>query len=135
MRYRYLDWKCIRWDTPVSDAQGLMLESLNVNGGGLELIFDSSTTFASTPNLKMTFGKYIAFRSMQESYMSELWGQFAKYGSPGRTFLVEDSPWIFELAEQDSLFAATCKDARHYVMATDMDVIEVISRTSPIVEI
>jgi hypothetical protein len=112
-----------------------MLESLNVNGGGLELIFDSSTTFASTPNLKMTFGKYIAFRSMQESYMSELWGQFAKYGSPGRTFLVEDSPWIFELAEQDSLFAATCKDARHYVMATDMDVIEVISRTSPIVEI
>ncbi len=125
-----MDWKYLRWETPVSDAQGLMMELLLL-GGKLEVILDPSSEFVPAPNVKITFSEAMAFRGLEESYMNALWGTFAKKGSPGRTFLVEDSPWITALGEQDSLFAEMCKGARHYVIATDMQVLEVISKFPP----
>lgn len=125
-----MDWKCSRWETPVSDAQGLMMELLLLQGR-LEVALDSSSEFSSAPNVKIIFSKAMAFRSLQESYMNVLWGKFAKNGSPGRTFFVEESPWISEIAQQDDLFAEMCKEARHYVIATDMEVLEVISKFPP----
>jgi hypothetical protein len=130
---RFMDWKCLRWETPISDAKSLMMELLQVRGK-VEIILDSSNIFHSSPNVKIIFSQSEAFRSLQESYMSTLWGTFAKTASPGRTFIVEDSPWISELAEQDSLFAHLSKDACHYVIATDAEVIEVISRYPPSTE-
>ena len=128
-----MEWKCLRWETPISDAKSLMMELLHVSGK-VEIILDSSNVFHSSPNVKIIFDQSEAFRSLQESYMNPLWGTFAKTGSPGRTFIVEDSPWISELAEQDSLFAHLSKDARHYVIATDAEVVEIISRYLPSIE-
>jgi len=76
----------------------------------------------------------MAFRSLQESYMTALWGRFEDYSWPGKTFFVDDSQWISELAAQDSLFSELSKDARHYVIATDAEVVEVITRHPPRIE-
>ncbi|MBB5374169.1 hypothetical protein HNP71_002439 [Acidocella aromatica] len=63
--------------------------------------------------------------------MNALWGIFSKNGSPGKTFVVNESPWLAELARADSLFAETSHDVRHYVIASDAEVLEVLSKYPP----
>jgi hypothetical protein len=130
MSHRYQDWECARWETPLSNVQSIIIESMRT-GGGLEVTADLSTAMASVPKIKIDFGKCMAFRAVEEGYMNALWGRFAKTDNPGRTFIVEESSWILELAEQDSLFAALCTDARHYVIASDAEVLEVITKFPP----
>jgi hypothetical protein len=130
MSYQFSDWKWSRWETPVSDAQSISLH-LSLTEGVLQVILDTSSHLYDGLRLRIAFQKILAFRCLQESYMNSLWGVFSKAGSPGKTFIVNNSPWLAELAREDSLFAETSHNVRHYVITSDAEVLEVLSKSPP----
>ncbi len=80
----------------------------------------------------MKFSKVAAFRSVVEQYRSALWEQFSKSGHPGRTFIIKNSPWISEISEVEPEFSMLEKHIKHYVISTDIEIVEVLSRYEPV---
>jgi hypothetical protein len=133
MSYQFSDWKWSRWETPVSDAQSVTMH-LSLTEGVLQVILDTSSHLYRGLVVKLTFQKVAAFRCLQESYMNALWGAFSKAESPGKTFVVNESSWLATLVQEDGLFAATSQNLVHYVIASDAEVIEVLSKFPPKIE-
>ena len=108
--------------------------NLSLIEGKLEIILDTSSNFDPGLLLKLTFGKIVAFRCLQESYMNALWHKFSGAASPGRTFLINESQWVAELSQADALFAEMSKGICHYVISSDAEVLEVLSKFPPHIE-
>src|SRR5579871_2817338 len=93
-------WLCTRWETPVSDVEVLMM-NLHCRDGDLRITADPSTSVTPYQCIQFTFKKCPAFRSVLERFRTHFWNKFSATERPGRTFTVENSPWIAELAKME----------------------------------
>lgn len=125
-------WKYERWETPVSDEEFLSL-GLQYDDWILHIRLDPSTDARKKPGVVITFERCAAFRNVVEQFRNELWNRFAEAGHPGRTFTIQNSPWIAELSEAEPTFPILEKNIKHYVIATDLDVIEILTSREPTV--
>jgi hypothetical protein len=121
---------CVRWETPVSDANVLMMKLCSQNGE-LDITLDRSSVSETQRQIQIGFRKVSAFRCILEKFRIELWNSHSANERPGRTFIIENSPWIAELKTSEPIFSALNKDTRHYVIATDWDVVEILSSHAP----
>jgi hypothetical protein len=127
------NWLSVRWETPVSDAKGLMMK-LCCHDGDLDITLDRSSVSEVLDDIQLVFKKVVAFRSILERFRTELWNYQLVHGRPGRTFIIDNSPWISELQASDPVFASlNIPNVRHYVIATDWDVLEILSSHAPVV--
>jgi hypothetical protein len=121
--------KIIKWNTAVSNASRLWMS---------KLIYDGSLTIMcgailsnEQKEIEVSFGERPIFRDIQEEFMSPLWQIiFSPQNKIGNTFILEQSRWLEDL-NRDEIFAGTMKDCRHYVLATEDDVIEVVTANEP----
>jgi hypothetical protein len=128
----YESWQCERWETPVSDAYVLMMK-LCVRAGDLDITLDRSSVSETQEDVQFIFRKCPAFRCILEKFRTELWNNLSASEHPGRTFTVENSPWIVELKSSEPIFSDLNKDIRHYVIVTDWEVVEVLSSQAPVI--
>jgi len=125
----YKDWKIKKWDTPVSDVNGLALISLKdiARENKLSILFETNNK-----KLEATFDNYPAYRNILEEYRLELWKHLDETNQMcGDTFIVINSPWIKSLTEREQLINVHEKELKHYVITTTDDVIEVLSSKEP----
>lgn len=122
----------VRWETAVSDASVLMMK-LSCHDGDLKIMLDRSLVSEPQVGVQMIFGRCPAFRSILEKFRTDLWTNLAVSGRPGRTFIVENSPWIADLKASEPMFSFLNENIRHYVIATDWEVVEVLSNNAPVI--
>lgn len=120
----------IRWETPVSDVDFLM-SGLRYYDWILDITLDPSTIGNPMPRTNVKFSKPTAFRSMVEQYRSRLWGEFSKTRHPGRTFIIKNSPWVAAVSKEEAEFSIVEADIKHYVIACEIEVIEILARYEP----
>jgi hypothetical protein len=125
-------WRCVRWETPVSDAYVLMMK-LCCKDGDLDITLDRSSVTETQGNIRFKFEKCLAFRSTLEKFRTKLCNSTPANEHLGRTFIVENSPWIVELEASEPIFSHLSKNIRHYVIATDWEVVEILSTNVPII--
>jgi hypothetical protein len=120
----------VRWETPVSDAYVLMVK-LCRHDGDLDITLDCSSITEARDDIQFKFKKCPAFRSILEKFRTKLCLPADEY--LGRTFIVENSPWIAELEVSEPIFSNLSKNVRHYVIAGDWEVVEILSTDLPII--
>lgn len=126
----YDGWRIARWETPVVDIDRLLLASLVDTGGELTLVFEDCGRPAR-PRWRVRFRDYPAYRNIDEAYRVALWSRLdASRQRCGWTFTV-DEPSPHASWGSDYLHRVL-PGLRHYVVATDDDVVEVLSRQEPI---
>jgi hypothetical protein len=125
----YESWVLKEWVTPVSRAGSLQMVSL-VDNVTLSIIVQDLLDRRRS-RYRFTFKKYPAYRNIDEAFRSELWKIKNDKQAPkiGWTFSVEDSQWIesFNKEVLKDIFPSLV----HYVIATEDDVVEVLSPTLP----
>lgn len=89
----YENWRLERWQTVMSDANHLYLESLHDHSAGLELDFADYSNGVATARYRVTFRNYPAYRNIDESYRLKLWER-RHPDATGWSLIVPDSPWI-----------------------------------------
>jgi hypothetical protein len=102
----YEQWRLRRWDTTLSDAKNLFMDSLHDHAGGLEMEFGDYFNNVATARYRVTFRKYAAYRNIDESYRLELWNRRQQLNDPtatGWTFVVPESPWVQEFVNEPIL--------------------------------
>jgi hypothetical protein len=132
----YEQWRLRRWDTPVSDAKNLFMDSLHDHAGGLEMEFGDYFNNVATARYRVTFRKYAAYRNIDESCRLELWNRRQQLNDPtatGWTFVVPESPWVQEFVNEPILELFN-PGIVHYLIATENDVVEVMSNEDPAIE-
>jgi hypothetical protein len=132
----YENWLLRRWETLMSDAKHLFMESLHDHSGVLEIELADYWQNAATARYKVTFRRYPAYRNILEEYRLELWerrGQRSDPSATGWTLIIPDSPWVQEFANEPILEVFNPAIV-HYLIATENDVIEVLSDEEPQVE-
>ncbi|MET0400190.1 MAG: hypothetical protein ABW277_25595 [Longimicrobiaceae bacterium] len=121
-----------RWETPVSDARSLRLVSL-VDDGALRLTLEDAAdpvrrrwtfVFASVP----------AYRNVREELRLGLWAGGAGADRVGWTARVPGSPWLARLREAEPLLDVHHPGLVHFRIATEDDVIDVLSALAPEIE-
>jgi hypothetical protein len=120
-------WHPIRWETPASERVQLLLVSLTDQGGVLSIVVED-TRAPGHRRLLFTFRGVEAYRNVLEQYLLDLWEKFAC--SPdglGCTWIVPSSPWLASL----STTLVHPEEITHYLIATQDDVIEVLSTKPP----
>jgi hypothetical protein len=128
--WAYDSWEVERWDTPVSDLAGLVLVGL-VDHRGLHLILEEARSSARA-RWAMRFDHYPAYRNVPEEYRSALWDHLDQSKQRcGCTFVVTNSPWITSLRRSEGVFAASETSLQHFVVATEDDVVEILSDKEP----
>lgn len=101
-------------------------------GDALVVAVDYHKAAERRRSLKIVFDKGPAFRTTALAYGLEYWGRHGHTPELGRTFVVENSAWIAELAGASAAFDALPGDSiRHYVILTDEYAVEVLSDHAP----
>ncbi len=117
----------IIWDTPFKESRNLILYSLVENKNGkLTLLFEDKTNTKYT----IIFKRPQAYRRILEEY------QTARYNveqikKPHRSFIVENSKWIFNLQTTEPLFKEFEKNVKQYMIFTSDEIIDVLSNIEP----
>lgn len=111
------------------------MDSLHDHDGLLEVTLSDYINGQAIARFKVTFRSYPAYRNFDESCRLELWKRRDELTNDdlGWTFIISDSPWIRDFANEP-VFVAFHPNAIHYVIATENDVIEVLSEEQPSVE-
>ena len=126
----YRGWKVKRWDTPVSDINDLAMVSLLDRARRLDMIVQSLRD-PSRRRWRMRFEDYSAYRNTDELYFVDLWRWLDESDQRcGSTFIFEASSWN----DTNSGLPHMDTQARHYVVATIDDVLEVVSGREPVWE-
>jgi hypothetical protein len=128
----YEGWRIERWDTQLSDRSAVLMVSL-VDEKQLTVTVED-TRSPKRERWQFVFARYPAYRNILEEHRMGLWHHLDQSGQRcGYTFIVLDSPWIESFRPQESLLDAFYPTLKHYVIATDDDVIEVLSPEPPLV--
>lgn len=122
----------VRWPTPVSDLADFRLVSLHQEGRTLVLELEGRRD-AVTERWTMTFAEQRGYRNLLEEYRTALWAHWPS-PSTGNTVEVRDSSWIARLREEASFEAYLGARARHFMILTGDDVLDVIAAVEPSVE-
>ena len=117
------DHEAIRWDTPVSDAQSLTMVSL-IDQDGLHITVEDP----AWRRHRFTFRQVAAYRNILEEYRTSEPG--ASEGA-GWTMLFPHSPWLSELRKREPLLDHFQPGCKHYVIATEDDVVDILSPDPP----
>jgi hypothetical protein len=126
----YEQWIVQRWETPVSDFRELAMVSL-VDSDGLLKITLEAFREVGRPRWSFIFDQYPAYRNILEEYRYRLWNHLSTTSQRcGATFCVVNSPWIENLINEENLDIYHSK-ARHFILITEDDVIEVLSSGEP----
>jgi hypothetical protein len=126
----YDNWTVTRWETPVVDIRRLLLVSLVDANHELTLILEASSSQCRA-RWRVRWRRYPGYRNLDEAFRTQLWQRLDESGQRcGWTFTVEETP---PLASWDSsgYLAGMWSGARHYVIATDDDVVEILSDEAP----
>lgn len=128
----YEGWRISRWETPVVDENRLLMVSLTDVDRELILLLESSRG-AGRQRWRVRFRQYPAYRNIDEAYRTDLWLWLDESGQRvGYTFTVEESP---PLASWGAVYLHAIEPkTRHFVIATEDDVVEVLSAEDPVWE-
>ena len=120
-----------RWETPVSDAVSLAMVSL-VDQGGLHITVQDLRD-PIRRRFRFSFQQVPAYRNILEEYrLSE-----PPPSNPvGWTRVDPKSDWLADLRSREPLLDVHSPGCRHYIIATEDDVIDVLALGDPqIVEV
>jgi hypothetical protein len=133
MRTMYEEWKLEDWQTPISPMKYPAMQWLLDDGLTLTILIGDSNS-PEDHYVRFVFEKYPAYRSINESYRTELWSMINsnRNAKVGWTFTVPNSPWIKSFSQETLLLIFP--ELVHYVIGTIDDVIEVLSPTPPKIE-
>jgi hypothetical protein len=125
----YRGWKISRWETPIVDVRRVLLVSLVDAGRELTILLERHSS-SERLRWRVRFRKYPAYRNIDEAFRLELWKWLDESGQRcGSTFTVIESP---PLASWETSYLHEVRPGvRHYVIATDDDVVEVLSHDAP----
>jgi hypothetical protein len=128
----YDGWRVTRWETPVVDAARLAMVSLTDLDHELVILLEAFHS-PDRPRWRVRFRQYPAYRNVDEAYRTNLWQWLDQSNQRvGFTFTVDESP---RFASWGTVYLHdVVPGAQHFVIATDDDVVEVISAQSPIWE-
>jgi hypothetical protein len=132
----YENWKLKRWDTLMSDAKHLFMESLHDHAGVLEIELADYSNNVAIARYQVTFRRYPAYRNIEESYRLELWqrrDRLTDSGPMGWTLIVPDSPWVQEFVNEPVLEFFN-PGIVHFMIVTENDVLEVLSNEEPVID-
>jgi hypothetical protein len=80
---------------------------------------------------RFTFQARVAYRNVDESFRNDLWN--ARPQDTGNTWTQDDSDFLHFL-KQDPLGNKEYSEARHYVIATTDDVLDIIANEAPTID-
>lgn len=120
------------WPTPISNTKSLTIEAV-CRYGGVKITTDSSNIQEAGERWSFTFRRAPAYRSIQETYRSDLWSKLDRV-TIGRTFIVVNSDFLGEVNRLDPLFGMLIKCPQHYVIPSDDEVFEILSEHPPEIE-
>ena len=128
----YSQWRIAPWETPWESVRGLTLVSL-VDDGELRIVVENVRD-NGRPRWEIfcPAHTYPAYRNVLEDVRLRLWEALDKVGAP-RTpaFEVLESPWLKSLRESEPLLDVTYTGARHWVITSEDDVVEVLASCEP----
>lgn len=125
----YRSWTITRWDTPIADVQRVLMVSLVDTGRELTLLLEGHSR-SGHPRWRVRFREYPAYRNIDEAFRLELWKWLDESGQRcGSTFTVIESPPL--ASWETGYLHELSPGVRHYVVATDDDVVEVLSHFAP----
>ena len=128
----YEGWHITSWDTPVRNMNRLMMVSLTDASSELTLVFED-TTSTERRRWRVRCQHYPAYRNINESYRLVLWCWLDQSGQRcGATFIMKESS-PFESWKTEYLHDVA-PTTRHFVIATNDDVVEVLSIDDPVWE-
>ena len=129
----YDGWRISRWETPVVDTSRLAMVSLADVDHELVVMLEA-VHIPGRPRWRVRFRQYPAYRNVDESYRTDLWRWLDESNQRiGFTFTVEELP---RFASWGTVYLHdVLPQAQHFVIATEDDVVEVISAQAPIWEI
>ncbi len=126
----YDTWKIERWETPFSDATSLVMARL-VDCDGLSIVLEAPH-LTDRPRWRIEFGRCAAYRNILEEYRLGLWAHLDQSKQRcGNAFVVTNSPWIAEFREHEPLLEVHDSGVKHFVVATEDDVVEILSGSPP----
>jgi hypothetical protein len=128
------DWVVDRWETPFSDLESLVMVSL-LDDGQLTVTVEDARS-KPRRRWRITFAHAPVYQNVLEEYRLELWARIAAEAPVGHgcTLRIPDSPWLRELREREPLIDVLDPGLLHWQIATEDDVIDVLSSESPLVE-
>jgi hypothetical protein len=125
----YAGWRIKRWETPVVDLDRTLMVSLTDAKQELVIVFEGSPP--SRSRWRVRFRDYPAYRNIDELHRANLWLWLDESGQRcGATFIVDEQT-RFASWDAPSLDVFEPK-VRYFVIATNDDVIEVLSAAEPI---
>jgi hypothetical protein len=117
----------VRWETPVSDTERLVMVSLTDCDKHLDVVLESLADPARR-RWRVRFEAYDAYRNTEEMWLGPLWHWLKESGQRrGATFIIQGSSWDGQRAGLPS----ASPDAQHYLVSTLEDTIEVVSGSDP----
>ena len=123
----YEGWTFENWETPISTAKIVFMESL-VHNGPLSI----TIKVMNSQSWLFTFEDCPIYRNIVEDYRLELWDLFSELDPrPGSTVIVPNSKWLATIKEKEPFVEVHHPDLVHYMIMTDHDVIDVLSQDPP----
>ncbi len=125
----YEGWQISRWETPVVDVDRLLMVSLTDANRELVIVLEGPRPLGR-PRWRVTFRHYPAYRNIDESYRVKLWKWLDDSEQRcGFTFTVDETSRFASWGT--GYLEDVAPNARHFVIATEDDVIEVLSVEEP----
>src|SRR5258706_1131662 len=115
-----------RWQTPVSDARSLATVAL-IDREGLHITVQDLRDPARR-RFEFVFRNVAAYRNLLEEFRGS---DPPMTHDAGWTRTVPDSPWLTELRTKEPLLDVHMPGCQHFVIATEDDVIDVLSPDQP----
>ena len=128
----YSGWQISQWQSPVVDLDRVLMVSLTDENRQLVVVLENPWA-SGRPRWRARFHNYSGYRNIDERYREGLWRWLDESGQRcGATFIVAEDPPFASWATQylQDFEPAT----KHFVIATDDDVIEVLSAAEPVWE-
>lgn len=128
----YEGWRISRWESSVVDQNRLRMVSLTDDNLELVLLLESPQ-MPDRQRWQVRFRQYAGYRNIDEAYRLGLWQWLDDSDQRcGFTFTVQESPQFASWAAD--YLHAVAPEVRHYVIATEDDVVEVLAAVEPIWE-